>query len=118
MQDILLDAKLAYTNQQVHRLTIPPWPELSVKYIWAQAIKFPGFLDRMPEDWSATKKTERQFFWNTLGTLCPEYVTHLIKDCRAQRAQARAARESVHRPVQAASRWLAQLVEQPFTSSK
>ena len=106
MQDILLDAKLAYTNQEVRRLVVPAWPELSVKYIWSQAIKFPGFLDRMPEDWTATAKTERLFFWNTLGTLCPEYVAQLIKDCRFQRHSARSARDGAQRPVQAVNRWL------------
>ena len=67
-------------------MRIPLWPELSIAKIWLQAVKHPQFLRYLPDTWSATKKTERHFFWAILVTLQPDYVEQLITDCRRQRA--------------------------------
>jgi len=69
----------------VRQIKVPAWPELATAKIWAQAIQFPGFKDYMPDNCCGDVRTERPFFYGILTTLCPDFVTTLIKDCRTLR---------------------------------
>ena len=73
----------------------------------------------MPDGWSATKKTERGFFWQILTTLQNDYVCDLIRDCRRQRHQLNQQRSvRVQRDLHIAQNWAALLLEEEFTSCK
>jgi hypothetical protein len=98
----------------VRNLKVPCWPELATAKIWRQAIQFPGFRDYMPDNWCGDVRTERPFFYGVLTTLCPDFVTTLIKDCRTMR---KAQRDSikVERPltgVKISKEWVGRLLEE------
>ena len=87
MQQILNNQKRYYKTSEVRVFRVPLWPELAIHKIWAEAIKNPRFLEYMPDSWTANAKTERSFFFAILGTVSPDYVQHLVLDCRQQRIQ-------------------------------
>ena len=64
---------------------MPILPELSVGRIWRDAIRIPGFLDFMPDEWEGGRRVDRKFFWMVLTTQHPEWVKHLIKGSREAR---------------------------------
>jgi hypothetical protein len=85
LQQIMSLTKAFFRRSEVRQFQIPMWPELAVSKIWSQAALQPTFLTYLPDTWTATKKTERDFFWAILVTIQPDYVENLINDCRRQR---------------------------------
>jgi hypothetical protein len=44
-------------------------------------------MQYIPDSWNGDKRTERNYFWAVLTTICPEYVTHIITTVEKQREQ-------------------------------
>ena len=72
-------------KNQVSGMTIPKWPELSVRKMWAYAMEIPGFRDYMPDDFTGDHKTDRAYFWGYVVFLCEPLVVALINNTREQR---------------------------------
>ena len=71
----------------------------------------------MPDTWTATKKTERDFFFGVLCSIQPDFVEHLIIDCRQQREDVKAARPiPQRRHLNISAEWSTALLREPFTS--
>ena len=119
MQDILLEEKNVFKTIHIKWPAPPKWPETAVKNVWALAVAIPHFLEFMPRDWSATNhKVDRKYFWQTLGTLNPEYAVQLISDFRQQREQAKLAREKGPERIALKSHVISMLLEHEFKGGK
>ena len=118
MQEILSNQKRFFYKNNVRSLRVPLWPELSVAKIWLEADKLSTFKHYMPSDWDGGNKVERPFFWTILITLAPEYVEHLIIDCRKQRLLAAQEKSLASRPINITPNWVEPLLSQPFMSRK
>ena len=69
LQQILSNRKRYFKRSEINDYKIPLWPELSVGKTWPFAAQHPEFLHYMPDGWTASKKTERTFFWAVLCKL-------------------------------------------------
>ena len=74
-----------FHQEQIVRLKIPYWPELSIEKIWVKALLVKDFLKYMPNDWTTSKKVQREFFYTILCTLAKDFVIKLIQECQEQR---------------------------------
>ena len=80
---VLTNQKKVYLTKEIRTITVPCWPELSLEKIWKEAVKIPGFLDYMPDDWiKIAKHRERGFFYGIVATLNEQYVEQLVIDCQ------------------------------------
>jgi len=120
MQKILNHTKRYLTLQETRQFRVPLWPELSIARIWPQAKQLEHFILYMPDEWDTQpKKVERDFFWTILGSLQPDFVEHVIIDCREQREALKRARPPpVPKQLQIAPEWTQALLMHGFTSGK
>ena len=118
LQQIMAEEKLFFRETEIKSLNVPLWPELSVKRIFPAAERIIRFGRYIPDDWTADKKTERNFFWSILITIAPEFVEQIVTDCRTQRYQRR--QDNVREPtnLQISAQWAGWLLAEPFQPSK
>ena len=65
---------------------MPNWPELVVKNVYPQVIKFDGLANYLPDVQGNDKRLpEREFFWKVLYSLFPENVDDFIKEASDSR---------------------------------
>ena len=83
---------MQYQNEVPVNPAVPPWPELSVRRVWDEALLLPGIRERLPDEWGGGVRTDRHFFWCTLIGQHAGWVSALVNDCtnkRRRRAEAR-----------------------------
>ena len=118
MQKVTRGQKLTIQKHQKPELNIPTWPELSIRNIWPHACRINNFLMYMPDDWSATKKTERKFFFNILTFLAPNFVQDLIRESRRLRHAHAEQRLEAPRPIEMTHEWADAILGEPYRSGK
>ena len=59
---------------EVQKITVPHYDELSVKNIWPQLKKDSEFTKYFPEKYPVGKGPPRQYFFDILNTLYPDYL--------------------------------------------
>jgi hypothetical protein len=82
MQQVLREEKLMIQRQQVSTMFVPSWEECGVRTIWPQASRIREFHRYIPDEWSATEKTERKFFYGILTYLAPNFVQQVVNEAR------------------------------------
>ena len=93
MQQLLQRVKIMQHQREVpQNVKIPNWPELAVHRVWPHALRLPGVLERLPNEWNGGHRTDKGFFWSTMAGQHPDWVQHLINDCTRQRRIRAAAR--------------------------
>ena len=86
MRDILADKKLHLKQNEVIRLDIPAYQELSVKNLYEDAMKDPVLTKYLPtKEQLSNKLPEREFFFGILCTLRKQYMTDIIHDASSKR---------------------------------
>jgi hypothetical protein len=111
--------KQCFLITAIKSLRIPPLPELAIKKMWPQAIRHPDFLRYLPDEWGPEyHKTERDFFFAILTTLCPGFMESLISDCYAQRRSLKLDKETGPNYLQIAPEVAEALLSEDYTSSK
>ena len=80
--------------------TIPNWPELAVHKVWEHATQLPGISERLPEEWTGGRRTDKKFFWWTVLAQHPEWVQDLVNNCTRQRKLRALAAQQPPRPIQ------------------
>ena len=81
IQQIIFNQKLCYFQDEIRRLKIPPYEELSIENIWDTACTIKNFLKYIPKAWDQPRKCERKYFWEIICTLASDWVVELIQEC-------------------------------------
>ena len=80
MRDILADNKLHLKQNEVIRLDIPGYQELSVKNLYEDATKDPVLAKYLPtKEKLSNKLPEREFFFGIMCTLRKQYMKDIIR---------------------------------------
>ena len=66
-------------KSEVKFISVPQYEELSVKNIYPLMAKDPLFMSHFPSKYAAGKGPPRDYFFNVLNTLQPEYLQKLIE---------------------------------------
>ena len=85
IQQIIFNQKLCYFQDEVRRLRIPAYEELSIENIWDTACTIKNFLKYIPKSWDQPRKVERKYFWEIICTLASDWVVELIQECERLR---------------------------------
>jgi len=76
MRDILSETKLFLRSNEVNRMKVPLYQEISVKNLYADAMGDPVLKKYLPEpDQRSGKLPERDFFFGILCTLKNKYIS-------------------------------------------
>ena len=86
MRDILADKKLHLKQNEVIRLDIPGYQELSVNNLYEDAMKDPVLTKYLPtKEQLSNKLPEREFFFGILCTLRKQYMMDIIHTASSKR---------------------------------
>ena len=81
LRDILADKKLHLKQNEVIRLEIPNYQELSVKNLYEDAMKDAELAKYLPnKDQLSNKLPEREFFFGVLCTMRKQYMHDVISE--------------------------------------
>ena len=69
-------------------VTVPHYDEISVKALWPGICKDPEFIKYFPEKYPAGRGPPRQYFFDILNTLYPEYLQQVMAHASKQRMAA------------------------------
>ena len=120
VQAIFLDDKKWLFKQQCKsKLTVPELEELSVANTWKMAMTVPTFKDYIPDEWDKPIKAERDFYYQILSALAPNWLAALIEECYTQRKKNKDARQTnFDKTLAISSMWADTLLEGDYTDSK
>ena len=86
MRDVLADKKLHLKQNEVIRLDIPAYQELSVKNLYEDALKDPVLTKYLPtKEQLSNTLPEREFFFGIPCTLRKQYMKDIIHAASSKR---------------------------------
>ena len=74
LKDILAGKKQLLKKSEVTEVTVPQYPELSVKAMYPMFVKDADFMSYFPSTYPKGKGAPRDYFFNVLNTLQPDYL--------------------------------------------
>jgi len=86
MRDILSGAKLTLKQNEVNHMTVPNYPEISVKNLYDDAMADPVVQNYLPSKQQLSNKLpERDFFFGIMCTLRNQYMKDIISAANTAR---------------------------------
>ena len=118
MRDVLADKKLHLKQNEVIRLDIPGYQELSVKNLYEDALKDPVLTKYLPtKEQLSNKLPEREFFFGVLCTLRKQYMTDIIQEASNKRFKV-SDDDPKRQGIAITDGWFQELMKHPYHSSK
>ena len=75
LRDVLAGKKQLMKKAEVKAVQVPHYDELSVRRLWPEMRKDADFLSFFPSKYPKDKGPPRDYFFNILNTLYPEYLS-------------------------------------------
>ena len=118
MRDVLSEAKLCLKQNEVNRMEVPCYQEISVKNLYEDAIKDEVLAKYLPtKEQLAGRLPEREFFFGLLCTLKNQYMKDIIAEAHKARYTV-ADDDPKKQGIVISDAWLAELEKHPYHSSK
>ena len=117
LKSVLADKKKLLKLKDVSFISVPRYPELTVKTLFEHLKNDPQFMAYLPDKFPRGHPPDREYFWNVLNTLQPEYVERVIAHahrCRNVVVEDQQQLDSI----EISQAWIDQLSEIPFVSCK
>ena len=112
---LLKDEKRAYKVGEVSHIIVPKLDELGIKHMLIM-IKDDVELKRyFPDEYFKKLVPDRAFFFNTINTMYPEFLSTLISNAHQQRMHVDESYQA-EQTIEASDEWLANLQAIPFVS--
>ena len=117
LKEVLTEDKALLRLDQVSRVNVPLYDELSVGNIWPMMKSDEQFMLYFPTKMAKGRVPDREYFFNILNTFQPAYLQTLIKHANDQRnsvSNDAIAREAI----EVSDDWWNALNSVPFISRK
>lgn len=88
LKEVLSGKKQLLKKSQYDPITVPHFDELSVRTLWPQLQKDKAFTQYFPTAFPKDKGPPREYFFNILNTLYPEYLQQIMAHASKQRMSA------------------------------
>ena len=75
-------------KSEVRAVQVPMYDELSVRHLWPELKKDPIFMSYFPSKYPKDKGPPREYFFNVLNTVHPEYLQQLMAHSNQERMAA------------------------------
>ena len=117
MKDILCGKKQLFKKMQIKEIKVPKYDELSVKALYPQFKGDPIFNSYFPNEYPKDKGPPREYFFNIMNTLYPDYLAQILAHANKQRMSADGEAMKGEQ-IQISEYWQEQLASMPFISCK
>ena len=118
MRDILSEAKSFLRQNEINRMEVPCYQEISVKNLYEDAIKDEILAKYLPsKEQLSGRLPEREFFFGLLCTLRNQYMKDIIAEAHKARYTV-ADDDAKKQGIVISEACLAELKKHPFHSSK
>ena len=88
LKEVLTGKKQLLKKAHVKQVEVPHYDELSVRRLWPEMKKDAEFLSFFPTKFPKDKGPPRDYFFNVLNTLYPEYLSRLMAHANEARMAA------------------------------
>ena len=85
LKAILAGKKQLLKKADVNYVTVTKYDEISVKAMWPMLKKDPVFMSYFPDKYAKGKNPPRDYFFNVLNTLQPDYFKQVIDHANKER---------------------------------
>ena len=85
LKEVLAGDKLLLMKKEVATIEVPRYDELSVRNLWPQLAKDAEFMRYFPSTYPKGKGPPRDYFFNVLNTLHPEYLAQVMAHANKER---------------------------------
>ena len=96
---MLAGKKQLLKKAEIRTIQVPHYDELSVKAIWPQFKKDEAMAKYFPDKFPIGKGPPREYFFNVLNTVHPDYLEQVMDHANKQRMTAEGAdikQQSIH----------------------
>ena len=117
LKEILTNQKALLRLDQVKRISVPQFDELSVIKLWPMLQSDEKFMRYFPKKMAKGRVPDREYFFNLVNTFQPSYLQQIIKHANSQRnsVEAEAMEKEV---IEITDDWWNALNASPFVSCK
>ena len=88
LKGVLIEEKQLLKLNEVNRVNVPHYDELAVATFWPMMHDDERFMRFFPSKLPKGRVPDREYFWNIMHTLHPDYVQNLIRHAQEQRNSA------------------------------
>ena len=117
LRAVFTGEKLLFKKPDVKFVAVSHWDELAVKNLWPAMRQDKAFNKYFQDEYPKEKAPPREYFFNVLNTLYPDYLTQLRDNASKQRF-AIEGDEAKRQAIYATESWYTELATVPFMSGK
>ena len=118
MRDILSEAKMFLRQNEVNRMEVPCYQEISVKNLYEDAMKDDLLVKYLPtKEQLSGRLPEREFFFGLMCTLRNQCMKNIIAGAHKARYTV-GEDEKKNQAINISQAWMAKLQKHPYHSSK
>ena len=88
LKDVFVGKKQLLMKQQVSYIAVPHYDEISVKALWPDVKKDGEFMQYFPSEYPKGRGPPREYFYNVLNTVRPDYLKQVLHHANEQRMAA------------------------------
>ena len=85
LRDVLNGSKRLIKKKDIEYISVPGWDELAVKNLWPELKDDSEFNIYFQDEFANDKSPNREYFFDILNTIYPEYLKTIMKHASAQR---------------------------------
>ena len=117
LKAVFRNQKRLLKKNQVNYVSVPGYNELAVKRLWPDLSKDEAFTVYFQDKFADEKVPNRDYFFNILNSLYPEYLDNVMKHACKLRYTAE-GEDGKPDAIQATDEWMEQLQMLPYKSCK
>ena len=101
----------------IQQVVVPYYDELSVKNLWPQFSKDPEFTQYFPDKYPVGKGPPRQYFFDILNTVHPDFLQQMMNHANEQRMSVNSGMTKTD-SIAISQYWEEELKAMPYLSCK
>ena len=117
LKEVFKEDKQLLQLNEVNRVNVPLYDELAVTTFWPMMKDDEHFMRFFPSKLPKGRVPDREYFWNIMHTLQPDYVQQLVRHAQAQRNSSEVQARAIE-TIEISDKWWQQLNSVPFISRK
>ena len=117
LMDVLAGKKLLMKKEDITFVKVPSYDELSVRRLWPQMQEDKKFMLYFPSSFPKDKGPSREYFFNILATLYPDYLKEIMSHASTQRMAADGV-DAQEESIKISKFWEEELKAMPYLSRK
>ena len=117
LKAVFCDEKKLFKKNQVNFIHVPAWDELAVKKLWPDMKKDAKMSLYFQDDYADERGPCREYFFNILNTVYPDYLTHVMSHAAKERFSVE-GKDNKAQAIKGTNEWFDALNNLPFKSSK